>query len=203
VVSYAGKGTVYAFRPGSGEDQVVFLKPQPAIPRPGMMPVLPVDYWQVEDGFMDTVPVRNPFQYVSPDGTTFIPADEDFFDGALFYGAKLNSLLRAFGLAPAVPGRPFYVCDESEQKTYAVAVEPDGSLSAPRLFAELGGEAVTTDGRGNVFIAAGQVYVYDPAGRLTGTIEVPERPIGLAFGGRDGQTLFILARTSLYSVRPP
>jgi sugar lactone lactonase YvrE len=203
VVSYAGKGTVYAFRPGSGEDQVVFLKPQPAIPRPGMTPVLPVDCWQVEDGFMETVPVRKPFQYVSPDGTTFIPADQDFIDGALFYGAKLNELLRAFGLAPAVPGRPFYVCDESEQKTYAVAVAPDGSLSAPRLFAEMGGEAVTTDGRGNVFIAAGQVYVYDPSGRLTGTIEVPERPIGLAFGGRDGQTLFILARTSLYSVRLP
>ena len=33
------------------------------------------------------------------------------------------------------------------------------------------------------------------------TIDVPERPIQLAFGGRDGRTLFIAARTSLYAVR--
>ncbi len=57
------------------------------------------------------------------------------------------------------------------------------------------------DARGNVYIAAGQVYVYDPQGRQIDTIEVPERPIQLAFGGRDGRTLFIAARTSLYAVR--
>ena len=31
-----------------------------------------------------------------------------------------------------------------------------------------------------------------------GEIDVPERPTSLAFGGKDGRTLFILARTSLY-----
>jgi sugar lactone lactonase YvrE len=30
---------------------------------------------------------------------------------------------------------------------------------------------------------------------------VPERPIQLSFGGKDSRTLFIAARTSLYSVR--
>jgi gluconolactonase len=30
---------------------------------------------------------------------------------------------------------------------------------------------------------------------------VPERPLQLVFGGADRQTLFIPARTSLYSVR--
>jgi len=60
---------------------------------------------------------------------------------------------------------------------------------------------VTTDSRGNVYIAAGQIYVYDPTGKLIDTIEVPERPIQLIFGGEDHKTLFIAARTSLYSVR--
>ena len=49
-------------------------------------------------------------------------------------------------------------------------------------------------------LAAGQAYVYDPAGKLIDTIEVPERPLQLVFGGKDGQTLFIPARTSLYAV---
>jgi sugar lactone lactonase YvrE len=60
---------------------------------------------------------------------------------------------------------------------------------------------VTADSHGNVYIAAGQIYAYDPAGKLIGTLEVPERPTQVLFGGRDGKTLFIAARTSLYSVR--
>jgi len=35
---------------------------------------------------------------------------------------------------------------------------------------------------------------------LSGTMEVPERPLQLVFGGKDGQTLFVAGRTSLYAV---
>ena len=86
-------------------------------------------------------------------------------------------------------------------RTWAAVVKPDGSLENLRLFAEQGGEGVAVDSRGNVFIAAGQVYVYSPAGSLIDRIEVPERPLQLVFGGVDRRTLFIPARTSLYSVR--
>jgi sugar lactone lactonase YvrE len=57
------------------------------------------------------------------------------------------------------------------------------------------------DEKGNVYIAAGQVYVYSPAGDLIDTIEVPERPSQLLFGGTSGNTLFVLAGTSLYAVQ--
>jgi sugar lactone lactonase YvrE len=57
------------------------------------------------------------------------------------------------------------------------------------------------DAEGNVYIAAGQIFVYDSAGKLIDTIRVPERPIQLLFGGSDGKTLYILTHTSLYSVR--
>jgi sugar lactone lactonase YvrE len=43
--------------------------------------------------------------------------------------------------------------------------------------------------------------VYDSNGNLLDTIDVPERPSQLLFGGKDRNTLFILARTSLYAVR--
>jgi sugar lactone lactonase YvrE len=132
--------------------------------------------------------------------TTFIPAAEDFVTGKTYYGTKMAELLRAFGLARATAGKPFYVSDESEQKTYVADVDPDGTPKNLRLFAECGGESVTGDPDGNVYIAAGQIYVYSPAGRLLDTINVPERPIDLVFGGADGRTLFILARSSLYSV---
>lgn len=58
---------------------------------------------------------------------------------------------------------------------------------------------MTVDAQGHVFLAAGQIYVYEPSGNQIDTIEVPERPIQLAFGGTEGRTLFIVARASLYS----
>jgi sugar lactone lactonase YvrE len=109
--------------------------------------------------------------------------------------------IRSFGLGRAWPGRSFYVTDESMLRTWAADVNADGSLHNFRLFAEQGGENVASDSQGNVYIAAGQIYVYDPTGKLIDVIEVPERPTQLVFGGRDRKTLFICARDSLYAVR--
>jgi sugar lactone lactonase YvrE len=50
-----------------------------------------------------------------------------------------------------------------------------------------------------VYVANGQVFVFDPAGRQIGQIEVPERPIDLLFGGEDHKTLFILAHHALFA----
>jgi len=177
------------------------LKPQPAAPRPGMTAILPVDTWRNENDFLKAVPIPKPYQYISPDGTTFLPAGKDFVSGELYYGTKMADVLRAFGLAPAVSGHPFYISSESGEKTYAASIAPDGTLTHVKLFAEQGGESVTQDAGGNVFIAAGQIYVYNAAGRLIDTIRVPERPIDLVFGGKDNRTLFILTHHSLYSVR--
>ncbi|MFZ0745614.1 MAG: glycosyl hydrolase family 28-related protein [Terracidiphilus sp.] len=201
VFSYVGDGTVYSFRPDSPEYELTLLKPAPAGPHPGATAVLPVDYWRNENDFLQAVPLAKPFQYISPDGTTIVPAGEDFVKGELYYGTKMADVLRAFGLGKAVPGKPFYVTDESEEKTYSANVDANGTLTGLKLFAEQGGESVATDAQGNVYIAAGNIFVYDPHGGRIGTIEVPERPIDLVFGGKDGRTLFILARTSLYSAR--
>jgi len=130
-----------------------------------------------------------------------LPAGEDFVTGQLYYGTKLNDLLRAFGLAPAVEGQPYYLTNESGEKTYVGIVGDDGAISNVRLFVDRGGECVTVDEKGNVYIAAGQVFVYNPAGELIDTIDIPERPSQLLFGGSDGYTLFILARSSLYAVQ--
>jgi hypothetical protein len=201
VASYDGDGTVYSFNPNSPEEKIALLKPQPAAARPGMTAVIPVDYWRNENDFLRAVPVPKPYQYISPDGTTFIPAGQDFVRGELYYGTKMADVLRAFGLAHAVPRHPFYVSEESQEKTYVANVATDGTLVDTKLFAEQGGESVAQDTDGNVYIAAGQIYVYNPAGHLIDTIDIPERPIDLVFGGEDGRTLFILTHSSLYSTQ--
>jgi sugar lactone lactonase YvrE len=137
---------------------------------------------------------------VSPDRSTFIPAGEDFVSGKLYYGSKMHDVIRAFGLAPVRIGATIYVCDEEEQKTYQATVSEDGTLTNLKLFVNVGGESVAADSLGNVYIAAGQVYVFNPQGKQIDAIEVSERPTQLLFGGADRKTLFIAARSSLYSV---
>jgi len=93
------------------------------------------------------------------------------------------------------------VSDENGEKTYVGTVSDDGTIANLKLFVEQGGESVATDELGNVYIAAGEVYVYDPSGKQIDTLSVPERPSQLLFGGEDGHTLYVLARSSLYAVR--
>jgi hypothetical protein len=199
VISYAGRGTIYTFRPGASPSEITLLKPEPAAPRPGLTPVLPVDHWRLENDFVGEAPARKPYQFVSPDGTMFIPTGEDFVTGRLYYGSKLHDVIRAFGLTPAVPGKAFYVSDEGELQTYRATVDEAGTLTDLKLFAETGGEGLAVDAQGNVYLAAGQIFVYNPAGQRIDTIEVPERPLQIVFGGADHKTLFIAGRTSLYS----
>ncbi len=201
VISYAGNGTVYTFKPDSRGDEITLLKAVPSGPRRGMNVVLPATFWRNDNDFIEKIPAQKPYQFVSPDGSTFVPAGEDFVSGELYYGSKIHDVLRAFGMVTVAPHQPYFVSNESEEKTYSGSVSVDGTIGNLKLFAEQGGEGLTWDESGNVYIAAGQVFVYNPAGKLIDTIEVPERPSQLLFGGSDGKTLFILARSSLYAVQ--
>jgi sugar lactone lactonase YvrE len=199
VISYAGLGTVYAFRPDAPADEGQILRAQPAQSRPDMTPILAIDHWRFDSERNTDIGGAKPWQYVSPDGSTFLPAGEDFVGGALYYGVKMADVLRAFSLGKAMPGKTFYVSDEGQKRTYSAQVNADGALTKIKLFANQGGESVAVGPDGKVYIAAGQIYVYRADGSPAGEIDVPERPTSIVFGGERGQTLFILARTSLYS----
>jgi hypothetical protein len=194
VVSYAGDGMVYSLSP---KGELAQLKPQPVSDVTGKNFFLPVSDWHNNQDSLSH-PTAG---FFSPDGTTVIPVAEDFLSGATSWGIKSSPQIRSFGLNKATPGNPFYVTDEYNLRTWKTDVKPNGSLTNFELFAERGGESVTSDSQGNVYIAAGQIYVYDSHGKSVGTIEIPERPLQLMFGGSDRKTLFIAARSSLYALR--
>jgi sugar lactone lactonase YvrE len=200
VVSYDGAGTVFTFKPDDPIGEIQILKPQAAAPRPGMTSILALDHWRFDNERNISVGEAKPWQYISPDGSTFLPAGDDFVNGSLYYGIKMADVLRAFSLGKAVPGKTFYVSDEGQEKTYTAQVRNDGSLSDVRLFVNRGGESIAVGPDGKVYIASGQIYVYRSNGSLAAEIDVPERPTSIVFGGKDGRTLFILARTSLYAI---
>jgi hypothetical protein len=102
-------------------------------------------------------------------------------------------------LAVFAPGDTHLIASEDDAQTWRGTLGEGDQLTA-KLFAERGGTAVVEDTMGNVYIASGEVYVYDRGGTPIGVLEVPERPGSLCFGGTDGKTLFIGARTSLYAI---
>jgi Pectate lyase superfamily protein/SMP-30/Gluconolactonase/LRE-like region len=195
VVSRNGAGEVYSIRPNEA-DPMTLLPPRKATEsEPGAV-FLPSGVYGMY-GFAES----RTWQYPSADGTALISAGDDFAKGHMEWGTKMADLLRAFGLQQVVPGHPFYLSSESEERTYKGSVTSTGSVTGTEVFAEAGGESVVQDKRGNVYVAAGQILVYSPAGKLIEKIDVPERPIDLVFGGADRRTLFILTHHSLYSVK--
>ena len=80
-------------------------------------------------------------------------------------------------------------------------VSKDGKLGKKLFQIEQGSDGMTVDVKGNLYTTHGKVHVYSADGKKLETIDVPEGPANVTFGGDDYKTLFITAKTSLYSVR--
>ena len=61
---------------------------------------------------------------------------------------------------------------------------------------------MTLDEQGNVYLIwVGGISIRNPAGEQIEFIETAQMPANVGFGGVDGRTLYMTARTSLYSLR--
>jgi sugar lactone lactonase YvrE len=118
-------------------------------------------------------------------------------------GWRFSDNLDTQSFISAAPGDRVYVSSSSEDLTYSGRVTPQGTLTGLERFADRGGECVAVDAKGNVYIANGQIFVYDKQGKQIGRIDIPERPIDIVFGGTGHQTLFVLTHHTLYSVETP
>ena len=115
---------------------------------------------------------------------------------------------RPNGLAFSPDESILYVDDTERRNVRAFNVNEDLSLSGDRVFidmdvAEQGSpDGMKVDTSGNLYVTgAGGVWVISATGDHLGTIVLPELPANVGFGGDDYKTLFVTARTSLYSVR--
>lgn len=97
-------------------------------------------------------------------------------------------------------GDEYFAVSEDDDEVYRMRLDNLDQITATQ-FAPRGGTSVVADTAGNVYVASGQLYIYNTTGRQIGVVEIPERPGSLAFGGPDRKTLFIGARGSLFSLR--
>jgi gluconolactonase len=118
-----------------------------------------------------------------------------------------NEVARPNGLAFSPGEKYLYLVDGPLIKRFDM--QRDGSITNGTVIFDMakvaqrgGPDGFKVDRRGNLFSSGpGGIIVISPEGKHLGTIRVPENPANCAFGGKDGRTLFITARTGLYSVQ--
>jgi gluconolactonase len=113
----------------------------------------------------------------------------------------IDDMVRPNGLVGTPDGRQLYVSDHGGRKVYLYTIEADGRLSHKHFFAPVGADGMKLDREGNVYMAEQDIVVYDSAGRYRETIKIPEQPTNFCFAGPDRRTLFITARTTIYTLR--
>ena len=113
----------------------------------------------------------------------------------------IDDMVRPNGVIGTPDGKLLYVADHGASQTFVYTINKDGSLSNKKLFAPQGSDGMTIDNEGNIYLTTGVVAVYNSEGEKIETIIIPESPANVCFGGKDKNTLFITARTSLYSLQ--
>jgi len=122
--------------------------------------------------------------FVATDGITIIPYYEDLFRCSSLVSAKI--------------GASIYTLDEYHQRVIHSQIDAQGFLNNSSVFVDSGDRSVTTDEKGNVYIANGEIYVFDNKGSNIKKIEIPERPTSLLV---KDDILYITAISSLYQVK--
>lgn len=138
----------------------------------------------------------------------------------VYYRSADGKITRLLDNLPAPNGvilspdeKTLYVIPTMQKEMMAYPVEGPGKLGKGKVFCSLlqpgdattgpggGGDGLTLDTNGNLYITSRLgIQIFSPAGKHLKTIEFPEQPANVTFGGPDRKTLFVTARTGLYSV---
>jgi gluconolactonase len=165
----------------------------------------PNDLWLAPNGdIYFTLPKLRPAK-AKKDG---VP--EDVLNGTLCRisadGKSVTNVGKAVGVeAPngvvgTSNGKQIWWTDGAVCKT--AKINADGTLSDPKVAAKVGSDGLAVDARGRLYTTAkGGLAVHDDEANEIGFISVPESPSNMKFGGVDGKTLFITARTGAYLVK--
>ncbi len=121
-----------------------------------------------------------------------------------------EDLYRPNGLALSPDESILYVANSDRPKKYRkYPVSRGGKVGKGKLFFNVSAtsgqgnpDGIKVDTEGNIYATGpGGILVFSPQGRHLGTIVFPEVPANMAFGDEDMKTLYVTARTGLYSVR--
>uniref|UniRef100_UPI00404B00AA glycosyl hydrolase family 28-related protein n=2 Tax=Flavobacterium sp. TaxID=239 RepID=UPI00404B00AA len=127
--------------------------------------------------------------FVAPDSVTIIP---NTFD--------LGRSVQLMGVTPNQTA-PVYVTHEDSKITYRFDVDENGKLSNMREFVKRGEYGNVLDSQGNLYLAEGQILVFDNEGNEIKRITLDERIHSMTWGGKDKNELFLTTSTAIYRIK--
>ena len=122
-----------------------------------------------------------------------------------------NDMNHPNGLGFSVDGKTLYVSNSRpDPHLHAYSVDISGLLINSRIVAEmpygilgeLSGvpDGLKLDAEGNIYVTGpGGIWIWDKYEEFLGVIELPELPANIGWGGIDNCTMFVTARTSVYT----
>jgi gluconolactonase len=144
------------------------------------------------------------------------PRKELKFSGVYsLYRGKLQLLSTELtgpnGIALSPDEQYLYVGNWDEQRKVVMRYEinADGTVKNGRTFFDMTAAAgedaldgIKVDQRGNLYVSGpGGLWLISPEGKHLGTIITPRHVHNMAWGDEDGKTLYLCARSGLYSMR--
>lgn len=133
--------------------------------------------------------------YVSPDGKV---------------SRLIDNLPNPNGVILSPDEKTLYVIPSGQADMMQYPVMSPGKIGKGSVFCTLqqgkgkkntGGDGLTVDTKGNLYITSGLgLQVFTPEGKMLGIISFPEQPANATFGGPDLRTLYVTARSSVYTV---
>jgi gluconolactonase len=121
----------------------------------------------------------------------------------------IKDLGRPNGLAFSPDEKFLYVAESGTKVWMRYHVQPDGSVTDGAVFLDPAGDpakgvpdGLRVDKKGNIYSSGpGGVWIITPDAKHIGTIKVPEVVSNVAWGDKDGKTLYITGSTSIYRIR--
>ncbi|MGH9768999.1 MAG: SMP-30/gluconolactonase/LRE family protein, partial [Blastocatellia bacterium] len=118
----------------------------------------------------------------------------------------IDDLTRPNGVILSLDEKTLYALHGSNS-VMVYPINSPGQLGTPQTFALQGAggsDGMTIDTRGNLYVTrpgANAIQVLNPNGESLGSITFQEAPSNCTFGGPDLKTLYVTARTSVYTAK--
>jgi gluconolactonase len=156
---------------------------------------------------------NDPLKELKVNGVYRIPNALHQKAGAPPDSAKLQLIIRDLprpnGIAFSPDEKTLYVSDSGKKIWMKYPVHPDGSVGDGTLLLDASGDkapggpdGIRVDKAGNLYGAGpGGVWIISPEGKHIGTFLLPEVVSNVAWGDKDGKTLYITASTSIYRIK--
>lgn len=136
-------------------------------------------------------------------------ASNDFIQGAViavpdngkpFVAIGKPDLKSPNGIVGSADGKHLYYTNAG--KVWRADIAADFTLSHHQIVALSGWDGLAIDEMGNIYTTSKSgLAIYSPTAELIADIAISEATANFCFGGKDGKTLFIAARTGLYSIQ--